>query len=89
MRTVYLSVDPYMRGRMRDAKSYAEPWEVDEPLEGAVVGEVVESNGGGFDEGDVVTGDLEWADYATAPGSELTAVDPDPRPSRRRRASSG
>ena len=80
VRTVYLSVDPYMRGRMRDAKSYAEPWEVDEPLEGAVVGEVVESNGGGFDEGDVVTGDLEWADYATAPGSELTAVDPDLAP---------
>ena len=77
VRTRYLSVDPYMRGRMRDAESYAEPWDVGDPLRGDVVGEVVASNGGGFDEGDIVTGTLQWADYATAPGSDLRPVDPD------------
>jgi len=80
VRTLYLSVDPYMRGRMSAAESYAEPWDVGEPLRGGVVGEVVESNGAGFDAGDVVTGDLQWAEYATAPGPALTQVDPDRAP---------
>ncbi|MFC7196486.1 NADP-dependent oxidoreductase [Halosimplex aquaticum] len=80
VRTRYLSVDPYMRGRMSAGESYAEPWEVGDPLRAAAVGEVVESNGAGFDEGDVVVGNLEWADYTAAPGTELTAVDPDLAP---------
>jgi NADPH2:quinone reductase len=80
VRTLYLSVDPYMRGRMRDAESYADPWEVGEPMQARVVGEVVESNGAGLDPGAVVTGNLHWADYATAPGSALTEVDPDLAP---------
>ncbi|MBV0901730.1 NADP-dependent oxidoreductase [Haloarcula salina] len=80
VRTLYLSVDPYMRGRMSAAESYAEPWDVGDPLRGAVVGEVVESNGAGFEAGDVVTGDLQWAEYATAPGPALTRVDPDRAP---------
>jgi NADPH2:quinone reductase len=77
VRTRYLSVDPYMRDRMSAAESYADPWEVGDPLRAAAVGEVVESNGAGFEEGDVVVGNLEWADYTTAPGTELTEVDPD------------
>ncbi|MEF8813487.1 MAG: NADP-dependent oxidoreductase [Halovenus sp.] len=80
VRTLYLSVDPYMRGRMRAGDSYVDSWDIGEPLQGSVVGEVVESNGSGFEPGDVVTGNLEWADYATAPGPELTAVDPDRAP---------
>ncbi|MBX0322942.1 NADP-dependent oxidoreductase [Halomicroarcula sp. F13] len=80
VRTLYLSVDPYMRDRMRAGESYAEPWAVGDALRGAVVGEVVASNGAGVDAGDVVTGELEWADYATAPGTELTRVDPDVAP---------
>jgi len=80
VRTLYLSVDPYMRGRMSAAESYAEPWGVGEPLRAGVVGEVVESNGAGFEPGDVVTGRLQWADYATAPGTELREVDPDHGP---------
>ncbi|MFB6207466.1 MAG: NADP-dependent oxidoreductase [Haloglomus sp.] len=80
VRTVYQSVDPYMRGRMRDAESYAEPWAVGEPMRAGVVGEVVESRHSGFDEGDVVTGDLLWAEYATADGDELRRVDPDLAP---------
>ncbi|WP_459193129.1 NADP-dependent oxidoreductase [Halosimplex sp. J119] len=77
VRTRYLSVDPYMRDRMSAAESYADPWEVGDPLRAAAVGEVVESNGAGFEAGDVVVGNLEWADYTAAPGTELTEVDPD------------
>jgi len=77
VRTLYLSVDPYMRDRMNAGESYAEPWGVGDPLRGGVVGEVVESNGAGFEAGDVVTGNLQWADYATAAGSDLHPVDPD------------
>jgi NADPH2:quinone reductase len=77
VRTLYLSVDPYMRGRMDAGESYADPWPVGEPLRAGVVGEVVESNGAEFEAGDVVTGNLHWADYATARGSDLQQVDPD------------
>ncbi len=80
VRTLYLSVDPYMRGRMQAGESYAEPWAVGDPLEGGVVGEVVASNGGGYEPGTIVTGNLEWADYATASPAELTPVDPERGP---------
>ena len=80
VRTRYLSVDPYMRGRMRDAESYAEPWAVGEPMRAGVVGEVVESNHDGLEAGDVVTGTLLWADYAVADAEELRRVDPDLAP---------
>lgn len=80
VRTLFMSVDPYMRGRMRDTESYAEPWDVGDPLKARAVGEVIESNGAGFEAGDIVTGNLNWADYATAPGPELTRVDPDLAP---------
>ncbi|MFD1515594.1 NADP-dependent oxidoreductase [Halomarina rubra] len=80
VRTLYMSVDPYMRGRMRDAESYADPWEVGEPMQAGVVGEIVASNHPRWEEGDVVTGNLQWADYAVAGGHELTRVDPDVAP---------
>ena len=80
VRTIYMSVDPYMRDRMREGESYAEPWDVGDPLKCAAVGEVVESNGAGFEEGDVVTGELHWAEYATAPAAELTQIDPNRGP---------
>jgi len=54
VRTLYLSVDPYMRGRMRDRESYADPWDVGEPLRGGVVGEVVVSNHAAFERGDAL-----------------------------------
>ncbi|MFB6129740.1 MAG: NADP-dependent oxidoreductase [Salinigranum sp.] len=80
VRTLFLSVDPYMRGRMSAAESYAESWDVGDPLRGAVVGEVVESNHDGFGRGDVVTGALQWADFAVAEGDALRPVDPDAGP---------
>ncbi|CQH56598.1 NADPH:quinone reductase [Halobacterium hubeiense] len=76
VRVRYLSVDPYMRGRMRDAESYAEPWTVGEPMEGAVVGEVVESESDAFDAGDLVTGNGTWADYTVLDAGEVAPVDP-------------
>ena len=78
--TEYLSVDPYMRGRMRDAESYAEPWDVGDPMRAAVVGAVVESNHPSFEAGDSVVGDLLWAEYAVADGADLRRVDPDRGP---------
>jgi NADPH-dependent curcumin reductase CurA len=80
VRTLYMSVDPYMRGRMRDAESYAEPWAVGEPMQAGAVGEVVESEHHAWEAGDVVTGNLRWADYAVAKGHELVGVDPDLAP---------
>lgn len=80
VKTLYLSVDPYMRGRMRDRESYAEPWEVGDVMRAGVVGSVVASNHPDFDTGDVVTGTLEWADYTVAAGENLVSVDPDIAP---------
>lgn len=57
---LYYSVDPYMRGRMNDAKSYAPPYQVDMPIYGGVVARVVNSRSGVFREGDMVTGTLPW-----------------------------
>jgi len=77
VQTRYLSVDPYMRDRMSAGESYAEPWAVGDPLQGGVVGDVVAENGTRYDEGDVVVGTLEWADYTAADADSLTRIDPD------------
>ncbi|WP_200531440.1 NADP-dependent oxidoreductase [Halorubrum sp. LN27] len=74
--TRFLSVDPYMRGRMRDAESYAEPWDVGDALKGGIVGEVVESESDAYDAGDLVTGEGRWADYATLDADDVAPVDP-------------
>ncbi|QGN06577.1 NADP-dependent oxidoreductase [Halorhabdus sp. CBA1104] len=76
VRVRYLSVDPYMRGRMRDTESYAEPWDVGEPMEGTVVGEVIESESERYDEGDLVTGNGTWADYTVLDAADVAPVDP-------------
>ena len=72
----YLSVDPYMRGRMRDSESYAEPWEVGDVMEGAVVGEVRESESEAYETGDLVTGNGTWADYSVLDAESVAPVDP-------------
>lgn len=71
IRTRYLSLDPYMRGRMNDAKSYAEPVKIGEVMTGQVVGEVVTSNVPEFDIGDVVLSGSGWQDYALSDGKEV------------------
>ena len=76
MRTRYLSLDPYMRGRMSAAKSYAKPVEVGAPMVGGTVGEVVASRHPNFAVGDIVMGYGGWQDYAVANGSGLRKLDP-------------
>ena len=67
VRNRWLSVDPYMRGRMNDAKSYVPPFQLDLPLEGGAVGEVVESKAKGFAAGDLVQHMGGWRDEAVVP----------------------
>ena len=76
VRTLFLSVDPYMRGRMRDRESYADPWEVGEPMAGHVVGEVVDSEHDDWQAGEFVFANGSWSEYATLDGDDLTAIEP-------------
>ena len=64
VRNDWLSVDPYMRGRMNDVKSYVPPFQIDQPMEGGAVGEIVESNAEGFAVGDRVLHMGGWRDEA-------------------------
>lgn len=78
--TEYLTVDPYMRGRMNDRKSYVEPFAIHKPLTGGVVGKVVESKSPLFKTGDYVYGFLEWADYSVEEAKRLRKLDPKQAP---------
>ena len=69
-----MSVDPYMRGRMNDVKSYVPPYQVGKALEGGAVGEVVESGVDGVAPGDLVLHGLGWRSHALA--SEFTPLKP-------------
>lgn len=80
VRTLYLSVDPYMRGRMNAAKSYAPPFEVGKPLKGGIIGKVVQSKDPNFLEGDYVSARLDWADYSVVNGKRLHKIDPNLSP---------
>ncbi|MFK7870747.1 MAG: NADP-dependent oxidoreductase [Roseobacter sp.] len=71
LRTRYLSLDPYMRGRMNDAKSYAEPVKIGEVMTGQVVAEVMQSDVEGFAPGDLVLNMSGWQDYAVSDGKEV------------------
>ena len=75
-RTRYLSLDPYMRGRMSAAKSYARPVEVGEPMVGGTVSEIVKSRNAKFAVGDIVMGYGGWRDYALSNGAGLRKLDP-------------
>jgi len=80
VRSLYLSLDPYMRGRMRDAKSYVPPVELGAVMAGGVVGEVVDSRDPSLAAGDIVEGLLGWQEYGVLPASQLRRVDPDLAP---------
>lgn len=75
VRARFLSLDPYMRGRMSDAKSYAKPVELGAVMEGATVGEVVASNDPGFKPGDVVMGGQGWQRFCVMDAARLRKVD--------------
>ncbi|MET9874261.1 NADP-dependent oxidoreductase [Actinacidiphila glaucinigra] len=76
VRNLYVSVDPYMRGRMNDAKSYAEPYRLDQPMHGGAVGRVVASGAEGFAPGDHVLHPLGWREYALVKAENVVRVDP-------------
>ena len=71
----YLSLDPYMRGRLNDAKSYAKPQEVGAVMVGATVGEIVASNDSRFKPGDKVVGMGGWQLYSVSEGRDLRVID--------------
>jgi NADPH-dependent curcumin reductase CurA len=74
IRNQWLSVDPYMRGRMNDVKSYVPPFQVGAPLEGGAVGEVIESRADGFRPGDLVLHMGGWRDEAVVPARAATKL---------------
>jgi NADPH-dependent curcumin reductase CurA len=76
MRTRYLSLDPYMRGRMSAAKSYAKPVEVGQPMVGGTVSEIMASRNPRFAAGDIVLSYSGWQDYARSNGAGLRKLDP-------------
>lgn len=78
LRTIYLSLDPYMRGRMSDAKSYADPLELGEVMLGGTVSRVEESQHPDYSVGDWVLSFNGWQDYAVSNGEGLTALGADP-----------
>ncbi|MBZ9595744.1 NADP-dependent oxidoreductase [Streptomyces erythrochromogenes] len=75
VRNLHMSVDPYMRGRMNDVKSYIPPFQLDRPMEGGAVGEVVASGAEGFAVGDHVLHGLGWREYAELDAQHATKVD--------------
>jgi NADPH-dependent curcumin reductase CurA len=75
IRNTWMSVDPYMRGRMNDVKSYVPPFQLDAPLDGGAVGEVVASGDDALAVGDTVLHGLGWREYAVAPAGQARKVD--------------
>lgn len=80
VKNLYMSVDPYMRGRMVDRKSYVPPFQLDEPMTGGCVGEVIESNHDRFKVGDYVMGFNSWREYYLSDGKGLQSLDADMLP---------
>jgi NADPH-dependent curcumin reductase len=80
LRTLYLSLDPYMRGRMSAAKSYSAPVEIGQVMEGGTVSEVLESRYPGLEPGDVVLSFSGWQSHALADGAQLRKLDPQAAP---------
>jgi NADPH-dependent curcumin reductase CurA len=80
VRNVWMSVDPYMRGRMRAVRSYVEPYEIGQPLAGGCVGRVIRSRHERFQTGDWVLADHGWREYWLSTGDGVHTIDPDLAP---------
>ena len=76
LKGLFYSVDPYMRGRMNDLKSYTPPFQIDQPIEGSLIAEVLESRSNNFKPGDVVLGFLPWRKHLIASEKILQKIDP-------------
>lgn len=75
IKTIYISVDPYLRGRMNDAKSYIPPFKLNEVITSGVIGQVVESKSSLFKKGDVILGSLGWQEYTIANEKSVRKID--------------
>ena len=80
LKAIYVSVDPYLRGRMSVAKSYIAPFELQKPISSGLIAQVVESNHTGFSQGDYVSGMLEWKEYQKSNAQGLYKVDANKAP---------
>ncbi len=80
VQNIYISVDPYMRGRMYDRKSYVPPFQLNQALDGGCVGRVVESKSDQFQVGDFVLGMFGWREHFVSDGSGLFKIDPNVAP---------
>lgn len=80
LKTSYISVDPYLRGRMSDAKSYIPPFQINQPISSGMIAEVVESKSEKFSKGDFVSGMLDWKEIQKSNGEGLMKVDPTKAP---------
>jgi NADPH-dependent curcumin reductase CurA len=80
VKTSYLSVDPYMRGRITGVRSYADPVNIGDVMVGGAVGQVVESDHHGYASGDFVLGNWGWQEYAVVEGQTLRKLDPNLAP---------
>src|SRR5690242_20999843 len=80
LRTLYLSLDPYMRGRMSDAPSYVAPVAVDAVMAGQTVSVVEAGAAAGFVAGDLVVAHSGWQDYGVSDGRDLQRIDPELKP---------
>ena len=76
LKTRYISVDPYMRNRMNNVKSYIEPYEINEPLSGDAIAEVIESKSEKFKIGDLVTGEIPWQEVAAINEEKIRIIKP-------------
>jgi len=78
--TKYVSVDPYLRGRMSDVPSYVEPFKLNKPIVSGIIAEVLESKSSGLSKGDYVSGSLQWKETQVAKADGLMKVDADKAP---------
>ncbi len=75
LKTLYVSVDPYLRGRMNDVESYIPPFELNKPLKSGIIAEIVESKHPNFELGGFVSGLLEWKEMQVSKGEGLMKID--------------
>jgi len=74
LKSLYVSVDPYLRGRMNDSKSYIPPFELNKPIQSAILARVTESKNADFKIGDFVSGNLDWKEYQLSNGKDLVKI---------------
>ena len=80
LKSIYVSVDPYLRGRMREVKSYIPAFELNQPIQSGIIAEVIDSKNSMFPKGSYVSGMLDWKIYQTSSGKGLSIVDPEAAP---------